>query len=239
MFFLIFVIAILLIVVSAIETWRTHRDSGTGIRRILASHLKFGAAFLLGIAALPLLPTQLQTLDQLPTLELILSFSRILVMAGLWFGLVRWSLRANLVGPLLLTARRQPPWFWGIWYLTAGLAFCSPAIFLVHGRTTFGYGIYDRTTVVAGISLIAFSLYMLLSKRVEIRQKGLASSGMLYSWSRIGSYTWDPNPGEFEILHLRPKAQWFPTRLLVRKELRSQFDDALTRQLSEWPGRSG
>src|SRR5215471_16320792 len=79
-FFLIFII--LLIVVSAFETWRTHRDSGTGIRRILASHLKFEAAFLLGIAALPLMPPLLRTLDQLPTEELMSSFFRILGVAG-------------------------------------------------------------------------------------------------------------------------------------------------------------
>ena len=95
-----------------------------------------------------------------------------------------------------------------------------------------------REAAVFGISLIAFSLYMLLSRRVEIRQKGLASSGMLYSWSRIDSYTCGPKPGEFT-LHLRTTTRWFPTRLLVRKELRSQFEDALTRQLSEWPRRSG
>jgi serine/threonine protein kinase len=235
MFFLIFLIVILLIAGFAIETWRIHRNSGTGIPRILASHLKFGAVFLLGIVALPLLPPQLRTLDQLPTDELIVTFLRIAAVAALWFSLIRWSLRANLLGPLLLTGRRRPPWFWGISSLVGGVGIFLAAIFLLHGRTTLGYRADDRTGTVFGISEIAFSLYMLLSRRVEIRQKGLASSGMLYPWNRIESYTWDPNPGEFEILHLRPKAQWFPTRLLVRKELRSQFDDALTRQLTEWP----
>jgi serine/threonine protein kinase len=231
-FFLIF---ILLIVVSAIETWRTHRDSGTGIRRILASHLKFGAAFILGIAALPLMPPQLRTLDQLPTQELMSSFFRILGVAGLWFGLIRWSLRANLLGPLLLTARRRPPWFWGIWQLVTGVAVFSLAISLLRGRTTFGREVYNRTSIVTGISLIAFSLYILLSRRVEIRQKGLAWGGRLLPWSKIASYTWNPSPGEFEILCLRTNGRTgsFPTQILVRRELRSQFDDVWTRQLEE------
>ena len=92
---MLFLIVIIGIMIDAIQTWWTYRDSGTGIRRILASHLKFGAAFILGIAALPLMPPQLRTLDQLPTQELMSSFFRILGVAGLWFGLVRWSLRAN------------------------------------------------------------------------------------------------------------------------------------------------
>ena len=94
-----------------------------------------------------------------------------------------------------------------------------------------------REAAVFGLSLIAFSLYMLLSRRVEIRQKGLASSGM-YPWSKISAYAWDSNHAEFAVLHLRnsgPRVGWFPTPILVRRELRSQFDDALTRQLMEWP----
>ena len=102
--------------------------------------------------------------------------------------------------------------------------------------------VHDRTSIVLGLSLIAFSLYMLLSRRVEIRQKGLASSGMLYPWSKISPYAWDSNHAEFAVLHLRnsgPRVGWFPTPILVRRELRSQFDVALTRQLMKWPRPSG
>jgi hypothetical protein len=81
---------------------------------------------------------------------------------------------------------------------------------------------------------------MLLSRRVEIRQKDLAWSGMLCPGRKITSYAWDPNPVEFEILRLRTShpMQWFPTVISVRRELRSQLDGALTRQLMEWPTRS-
>jgi hypothetical protein len=77
---------------------------------------------------------------------------------------------------------------------------------------------------------------MSLSRRVEIRHGGLACSGMLLPWSKIVSCTWAANPGEFEILRLETSGRThFPTQILVRKEFRSQLDDALARQLAEWP----
>jgi hypothetical protein len=80
---------------------------------------------------------------------------------------------------------------------------------------------------------------MLLSRRVEIRQKGWAWGGRLWRWSKIASYTWKPSLGEFEILCLRTYGLTgsFPTRILVRKEVRSQFDDALTRQVEVYAKR--
>lgn len=223
-----FFILLILVMIGSIGTWRRYRDSGTGIRRILAPYLKLGAVFLLGIAALPLLPPQ-------PRTQVLGGFGCILAVAGLWFSLIEWPLRANLLGPLLLTGIRRPPWFWGIWQLSAGVGLLWPAI-----RGWRDTPSWYRIDAVWAISVIAFSLYMLLSRRVEIRQKGLASSGMLYPWSKIASYEWDPNPGEFEVLRLRTNGltSWFPARLLVRKEFRSAFDDALARQFMQWPVRS-
>jgi hypothetical protein len=149
----------------------------------------------LGIAALSL------PLPQPPDLIrdiLIGGIGRILAAASLWFGLVRWPLRANLLGPLLLTGIRRRPWFWGIGSLFSGVM-GSVATILAWRLT----GSLDSSYAVWAISFTIFPLYMLLSRRVEIRQKGLAWSGMLWPWSKISAYAWDANHAEFAVLHLR------------------------------------
>ena len=232
-------VMVVVIVSSAIESWRTFRVRGTGIWRILVSHLKLGAALLLGISALPLPP-----LHPRPLLESLPSLTLAVVV---WLLLIRWSLRANLLGPLLLTASRPRPWTIGIMYLFLGTFWL---LVIIPGWREKGSLDLDFTFVRLFL-LAAFALCALLSRRVEVRQKGLACSGILIPWTKITSYEWDPNPrefdrkllrdvpSEFEVLYLRPPRLflhlgsaelWFPDTIQVKKEFRSLFDDVLTRQ---------
>ena len=220
-------VMVIVIVGSAIESWRTFGVRGTGIWRILASNLKLGAALLLGITALPRAD------------DLVGSFGRLVLAVAVWLYLIRWSLRANLLGPLLLTASRRPPWYHGIVYLSFGIV--SVWWSILDWREKFSLQLDLNPFSAYLICFGGFALYALLSRRVEVRQKGLACAGLLLPWTKIASYKWDPNPREFEVLHLRamlwglvPK-EFLPTKIQVRKEFRSLFDDALTRQSMEQP----
>ncbi|HEY6340679.1 MAG TPA: protein kinase [Bryobacteraceae bacterium] len=216
---------LIVIVTFAIVTWRACRSSGERIRRILASRLRFLAAFLLVLVALSLLPPAPSPLN------VALTFTAV----PLWFSLIRWPLRAKQLGPLLLDASRWRPWFVGLMGLSVALALRATISFWQES------GFVTAPQVLGPLISTTIFFYSLLSGRVEIREKGLAFGGMLLPWSKIRSYAWEPNPGEFEMLRLRTSGlwSWFPARIQVKKEFRSQFDDALTRQLMEWPRRSG
>jgi serine/threonine protein kinase len=213
-----------LIVGFAISTWIVSREIGTaGLRRRLPYMLKFAAAILLGDVALELLPPHPRTLT-------ITAYG---AFFGGWYFLIRWFLRARQLGPLLLDASRWRPGLVGITGLSAGLAVkVAISRWQETGSVEFNPGI-DQIW----LSGLVF-LYSLVSGRLEIRQKGLAYGGMLFSWLKIASYTWEPTSGESDILRLRISGfWWFPNQVQVKKEFRAQFDAVLGRQLMEWPER--
>jgi hypothetical protein len=217
------------IVSIGIGIWIASREIGTAaLRRRLPFILPFIlTAFLLGIMAVSLLPPKPRS--DLRLINILLD----IYLATLWFPLIRWPLRARRLGPLLLNASRRPSWFARIG-LSFTMLYLLMVIWLWHETDSF-----DRNLRLWTISAITTScLHQLLSARVEVREKGLAYSGMLLPWSKIQSYVWDPNPGKFEILRLRTSGvwSWFPTQILVKNELRSQFDAALTRQLTSGLG---
>ena len=200
-------------------------DGLIGIQRTLAFRLKFSAALLLYVTALSLLPPH--RLNEWLT---------IFFAAPIWFCLIRWLLRSRRLGPLLLDASRPLPWFLKIMLPSAvGLYLWAMILEWQANRSI------DPNRAVFLILMASIFLVTFLSRRVEIRQKGLAFGGMWLPWSKIVSYAWDPDSGEFDILRVPTSGLWgwFPTRILVKKELRSQFDAALTRQLMEWPRRTG
>ncbi|HEY6340677.1 MAG TPA: serine/threonine-protein kinase [Bryobacteraceae bacterium] len=174
----------------------------------------------------------------------IVSFGALLGVAWVSFYLIRWLLRARRLGPLLLNASTlRPRKYVVIRGLAAGL------ILLLAIALWVSKGSLDLLLAIVTIGNTLGFFNSLLIGRLEIRQKGLVYSGMLLPWSKIASYAWSSDlggsgmflkPGKFEVLRVRTRGpwSWFPTRIFVGKESRSQFDDALAHQLMEWPTRS-
>ncbi len=70
----------------------------------------------------------------------------------------------------------------------------------------------------------------------EIRERGLAVQGVsMIPWTRVRSYSWDPSPGETEVLWVDYLGGMFTVRLHVRPEDRPKVGAIFEQQLFEWP----
>ena len=207
--------------------------AGLDFRRNFAFLFKVQVTCFLAVATLAILPPQ-------PLKSASIACSGLLIAVWLWVCCIRWPLRSGRLGPLLMNADCRRP--------SRHLSWTGILLGMSIFNTLFRWhnGILDIPSVLDVPFWVSVFFYTFLSGRLEIRQKGLAYSGIFFSWKRIASYAWDPNPGsrwfdrhtgEFEILRLRTSGllHWFPVRVLVKKRFRSAFEDALTRHLMEWP----
>jgi serine/threonine protein kinase len=81
--------------------------------------------------------------------------------------------------------------------------------------------------------------YMMFRERFEIRERGFVLPGAtMIPWSKVLSYHWEPEAGEYEVLEIQTKGFWRwnkTSRILVVPADRPQVNAIFERQLAEWP----
>ena len=83
---------------------------------------------------------------------------------------------------------------------------------------------------------------LVVTRKVEFRERGILCYGLLTRWQELESFTWDRPSGKSVVLKLlfRDRLPFLPaTKVVVPSDRRDAADAVLRRQLAEWPDSKG